>query len=212
MEFKKEILTDNRIYVHCDTIQKAHNLLEWAHKNGKRWSTGSSYVHYSTGYTDDRWGMYEENTMYCVADGTFEEFGLSDESCIELKYEDVIINNSNKETKMSVNVKKLKEQNLDAAKTAAMLKAGETALTVVKKQFGKKIPAAYIDSPLADIAIANLVKLMIDSFIQNPDEKIGKLSEALTTAAYSNVLNKFDVTKFVNDLTKKAGIDSLLSE
>ncbi|MDA3855355.1 MAG: hypothetical protein PF569_03790 [Candidatus Woesearchaeota archaeon] len=64
MRFKKELLTEGSIVVHCNTEEKAKKLLEWADSEGRRWANDS--------YLDtNKWSFYEEDTCYRIAENSF---------------------------------------------------------------------------------------------------------------------------------------------
>lgn len=73
MQFKKEILTDKNIVVHCPEKWQAIELLRWADANGKTWITGGSYI------GDYAWRDTQEESCYNIAVGM---------SCDRTWYED----------------------------------------------------------------------------------------------------------------------------
>ena len=64
MEFNKELLK-NDVGVHCDTEEKANQLLEWANLNNRKWIDGTSFVF------SNEFGKYKKNTVYFISSGTF---------------------------------------------------------------------------------------------------------------------------------------------
>lgn len=66
--FKKEILTDKSLAVNCKTEEQAKKLLKWAHKNGKCWRDGKSYLNRS-----NQWKTYKDKSCYRIASGHFSD-------------------------------------------------------------------------------------------------------------------------------------------
>jgi CMP-N-acetylneuraminic acid synthetase len=86
MQFKKEILTDFNIVVHCNTEEKAKKLLEWADSEGVVWANGESFIN------NTRWEFHKEMSYYRLSRGTMgdiDHFRLSYAETI-ISYEDAI--------------------------------------------------------------------------------------------------------------------------
>lgn len=66
MEFKKEILTNENLVVHCPEKWQAKKLLDWTHRNGKKWVTGVSYI------DKNNWNEEKADTCYCIACGQYQ--------------------------------------------------------------------------------------------------------------------------------------------
>jgi hypothetical protein len=63
LKFKEFLLHDGRVVVHCDTQQKANNLLAWAHSKGKTWCNHETYLNNTC------WDKFREWTCYDIANG-----------------------------------------------------------------------------------------------------------------------------------------------
>lgn len=110
-------------------------------------------------------------------------------------------------------IKKLAQQNVELAKTAAFLEAGRVANNQLSKVAGKKLPImvrAYADTPLGRLIIANLANVAQQHF-RPSDEKLALLAGAMVTASYQEVLNQFDIEGFIEDLLADKKIKSALS-
>lgn len=89
LKFKEFILEDHRVVVHCNTRQKANNLLAWAHSKGKTWCNKELYSNNTC------WDMYKEWTCYDVVNGRVDSKIITtvnpvDPKCI-LTYEEVVL-------------------------------------------------------------------------------------------------------------------------
>lgn len=83
--FNETILDEkNNIVVHCDTRDKAKDLLEWAHSKGKHWGSGDSYL------AKNCWSEYEKETCYSLSTGYYGTRGCYDGMVI-MPYEDVLV-------------------------------------------------------------------------------------------------------------------------
>ena len=89
IEFDYNKIMNPNTFVHCDTEEKAINLLKWADSIGETWcsGTGQSYLKYNN------WFVHEGETCYNLYIGIYDHYGNCKEKNYKiLKYEDVFIN------------------------------------------------------------------------------------------------------------------------
>ena len=106
----------------------------------------------------------------------------------------------------------LLSQNKAAATTAAVLEAGRIANNQLSAVAGKKLPImvrAYADTALGRLLLANVALMARDHF-RPEDERLGKLVNAMTVAAYQEVLQNFDVEQMIEDLISNSTIKKAL--
>lgn len=85
LEFDYDKIMQENIVVHCETEEKANELLKWAHSKGFKWIEGSLLEY-------NYWDTYKEKTQYHFNNRGFVSFGTIDaiDKTI-LKYEDAIL-------------------------------------------------------------------------------------------------------------------------
>jgi hypothetical protein len=69
-KFKKELILQPNTYIHCNTIEKAKELLSWANCIGLKWTSRASYLEYNYFH------QYGRNTCYNIYSGSY--FNLND--------------------------------------------------------------------------------------------------------------------------------------
>lgn len=80
-----KIMQDNTV-VHCDTEEKANNLLEWADSKDLKWCHGREYSKYN------QWEDYKQSTCYNLKQGTYSGIkSCKQNNCNILTYEEVLI-------------------------------------------------------------------------------------------------------------------------
>ena len=85
-QFNYDLIMQPRTVVHCDTKEKALELLAWADSKGLEWFTGKRYS------VVDRWDAYTHNTCYCLFLGEYSDVSYyQGEGYTILKYEDVLL-------------------------------------------------------------------------------------------------------------------------
>lgn len=87
MEFDYERIMKPHTVVHCDTEEKANELLKWADSKGLKWCSDQSYL------DENNWDVFKKLTWYNLYSGIY----CNIHSCWKpkdptiLKYEDVIL-------------------------------------------------------------------------------------------------------------------------
>lgn len=51
--------------MHCKTKEEAESFCRFLHQNGKKWSSGDSYLEFN------RWDLYKTDTVYCFNLGMY---------------------------------------------------------------------------------------------------------------------------------------------
>ncbi len=96
IEFKKELLTDEGLAVHCTHRWQAVELLNWAGSNGKTWNSEKPY--YDNGYNTN-FDEHGKLTWYDIAAGTYGKVGgLGAEDYKLISYEDALVTNDTQST------------------------------------------------------------------------------------------------------------------
>ena len=86
IEFNYDKIMKPKTTVHCDTQEKAYNLLEWADSVGLKWGTGVSYFRHSG------WYMNNGETCYDLYNGALSRCKYYKKyNYTILKYEDVLM-------------------------------------------------------------------------------------------------------------------------
>lgn len=91
--------------------------------------------------------------------------------------------------------------NKTAAKQAAYNEAGRIANSQARKLLAKKAPLAirgYLDTPLGQVLVANLVAVAAQH-LRPQDATLRKLTTAMTTMAYHELINTFDFEGMLED-------------
>lgn len=104
------------------------------------------------------------------------------------------------------------EKNISLGTSAAFLEAGRIANNQLSSIAGKKLPImvrAYADTALGRLLLANVALMARDHF-RPDDERLGKLVNAMTVAAYQEVLQNFDVEQMIEDLISNSTIKKAL--
>jgi hypothetical protein len=90
IEFDYDKIMKENVVVHCDTEEKANNLLLWADSKGLKWSDYKSYKY-------NFWNVYWQKTCYDLYNGEFTNYNYYKNNNYKIyKYEDVILKNINK--------------------------------------------------------------------------------------------------------------------
>jgi hypothetical protein len=121
-------------------------------------------------------------------------------------------------TKLEKTVHRIKDVSLHSAKEAAQLElVGRTGLKLAKQQICgmvPQIPEEIQDNPLFDIVIATLVSACAGTF--SPDNRHANiLAHTMSTVAFQNGIQKFDIPGLVTGLVSKVGegqLQALLEE
>ena len=85
IKFDYEKIMQIDTVVHCDTYEKAINLLKWADSIGLKWCDSDSYL-------NNAWGTYKEETCYYFYKGMYYYRNYYNMYGYKIhKYEDVIV-------------------------------------------------------------------------------------------------------------------------
>ncbi len=98
--------------------------------------------------------------------------------------------------------------NIDAAKTAAVLTAGGIANKQLVKLAAAKAPLmvrGYVDTPVGKLVVANIVAQIIKQTRPN-DAKLQALSEGMIVSAYQEVINSVDIDGLIDDFLSQPSI------
>ena len=107
---------------------------------------------------------------------------------------------------------KLINDNMDAAKTGAVLSAGNTLNKVVKDTVRGQVPHKYrklLDTPMADIVIANVANVAVQNFSKT-NRKANVATQAMMEAAMVQFMNSFNLDQIISDTLKNVNLDELL--
>jgi hypothetical protein len=87
IEFDYDRIVQPNVVVHCDTEEKAINLLKWADSVGLKWCNKKSYLECNYYY------MHREETCYNLYYNTYTDYNFYKYNHYKIyKYEDVIMN------------------------------------------------------------------------------------------------------------------------
>ena len=93
IKFDYDKIIRERVAIHCDTKEKANNLLEWVGLNDLKWwkwCVGKSYLKYNNWFWF--WFVYKEKTCYNLYTGEYDYYdNYKKNNYTILKYEDVIM-------------------------------------------------------------------------------------------------------------------------
>lgn len=96
-------------------------------------------------------------------------------------------------------------QNIEAAKLAASIKAGEAVLAAVKAMLVKALPAnyaGYLENEFVMAGVANAVAALIRQ-VRPGNERAEQLANLLIQAAWFKIGNKIDVDAIFEELFSK---------
>ena len=95
IKFDYDKIIRERVAIHCDTKEKANNLLEWVGLNDLKWwkwCVGKSYLKYNNWFWFWFWFVYKEKTCYNLYTGEYDYYdNYKKNNYTILKYEDVIM-------------------------------------------------------------------------------------------------------------------------
>ena len=106
-----------------------------------------------------------------------------------------------------INAKEVMDQNKAAMVTAAKIEIGNVAVKQAVKVVKSQMPLmvkGYMDLPVAEIIVANLVVMGIKQFAPD-NEKAAIVADAMLIAAMQTQLKDFNIQKMVDDFVN--GID-----
>jgi hypothetical protein len=104
--------------------------------------------------------------------------------------------------------------NKAAAKAAGYLEAGRIANNKLSKVAGKALPMmarGYADTPAGRLVLANIAQMAAAQMRPN-DPTLAKLTMAMTTAAYQEVIQNFDIEGMLDNLLDSNEIKRALSK
>ena len=91
IKFDYDKIMQPNVTVHCDTKEKAVNLIKWADSMYLKWCTNESYLDY------DAWCVFKEKTCYDFYNGKYDNNNYFKDNNYKIyKYEEVILKNINK--------------------------------------------------------------------------------------------------------------------
>lgn len=109
---------------------------------------------------------------------------------------------------------KLVANNKAVAVNAAYMEAGRIANNQVTKLVAAKAPLkvkGYIDTPVGKVILANLTAMAVEQF-RPTDVKLKKVSVAMMTQAYQELILTVDIEGMLNELTSSEGIKAALAK
>jgi len=104
-------------------------------------------------------------------------------------------------------------ENIDAAKTAAILAAGNVANKQLAKLAASKSPMlvrGYIDTPIGKLVIANIVSQLVKQ-TRPTDAKLQALAEGMIVSAYQDVINTVDIDGLIEEFLGQTAIKRALA-
>jgi len=63
--FNADLILRPKVVVHCDTREKAFNLLQWSDSIGRKWSSKRGYL------SNLRWDEFKQDTCYNINSGLY---------------------------------------------------------------------------------------------------------------------------------------------
>jgi hypothetical protein len=122
--FNKQKIIQPETVVHCDTEEKANNLLAWAHGEGLKWRTDSSYE------DENYYEHFLDQTCYNLYVGKYAEYDYYKyEGFIILKYEAVLLNSVSTSLSEDYLVIDSTGEHILTSDTLGKIKFGETELS-----------------------------------------------------------------------------------
>lgn len=109
---------------------------------------------------------------------------------------------------------KLVANNKAVAVNAGYMEAGRIANNQVTKLVAAKAPLmvkGYIDTPVGKVILANLTAMAVEQF-RPTDAKLKKVSVAMMTQAYQELIQTVDIEGMLNELTSSEGIKAVLAK
>ena len=107
---------------------------------------------------------------------------------------------------------RLVNDNMNAAKTGAVLSAGTTLNRVVKDAVRNQVPRKYrklLDTPFADIVVANVANVAVQNFAKT-NRKAQVATNAMMEAAMVEFMNSFNLDKIISDTLQNVNLDDLI--
>jgi hypothetical protein len=108
---------------------------------------------------------------------------------------------------------KIVANNKSVAVNAAYMEAGRIANNQVTKLVAAKAPLmvkGYVDTPVGKVVLANLTAMAVEQF-RPTDVKLKKVSVAMMTQAYQELIQTVDIEGMLNELTSSDGIKAALA-
>lgn len=108
---------------------------------------------------------------------------------------------------------KLVANNKSVAVNAAYMEAGRIANNQVTKLVAAKAPLmvkGYVDTPVGKVVLANLTAMAVEQF-RPTDLKLKKVSVAMMTQAYQELIQTVDIEGMLNELASSDGIKTALA-
>lgn len=108
---------------------------------------------------------------------------------------------------------KIVSNNKAIAVNAAYMEAGRIANNQVTRLVAAKAPLmvkGYVDTPVGKVVLANLTSMAVEQF-RPTDVKLKKVSVAMMTQAYQELMQTVDIEGMLNELTSSDGIKAALA-
>lgn len=134
--------------------------------------------------------------------------------CDEIFQDDSSLYNKQPTIKKEENMfDKIVANNKSVAVNAAYMEAGRIANNQVTKLVAAKAPLmvkGYVDTPVGKVVLANLTVMAVEQF-RPTDVKLKKVSVAMMTQAYQELIQTVDIEGMLNELTSSDGIKAALA-
>ena len=104
--------------------------------------------------------------------------------------------------------------NMDAAKTAAILTAGNVANTQLVKLVASKSPMVvrgYVNTPIGKLVIANIAPQVM-KHMRPDDTRLSALTEGMVVSAYQEIINTIDIDSLLEEFLNQAQIKKALTQ
>lgn len=106
---------------------------------------------------------------------------------------------------------KIKDRNVEAAKSGAKIAAGKAINAVVMSKVKPQLPMmvrGYADTPIGAIVIANMVSAGVDQFMPE-NRKARQVADLMLDASMTEFFSNFNIEKMFSELLASANIENL---
>ncbi len=111
-------------------------------------------------------------------------------------------------------VKKVLDDNKSLLATAAIFETGRIANNKLAQLVGGQLPqpaGMLAQTPIGQLVLANVVKLAGEQF-RPGDETIARLTNGMVVAAYTQLIQQFDIESILDELMGDRGIKAALKK
>lgn len=119
-----------------------------------------------------------------------------------------------KQEKQMSKMNMIVNNNVEAAKTGALITAGRTLNSVVKDKLVAQVPRKYrnlVKHPLADVVIANAASFAVQTFAKT-NYKAKVATDAMMQAAMIEFFGSFNIEKIISDVLKDINLEEFMPD